>query len=91
MGLRKCDRGDCQKILCEKTIFGQSRFICDGCLTELLFLKRTWPRRMTLVHLEQLISGFLISSKDSSLDVLLSEVETQIEFNRMTDKATNHE
>jgi hypothetical protein len=46
---------------------------------------------MTLVHLEQLISGFLISSKDSSLDVLLSEVETQIEFNRMTDKATNHE
>jgi hypothetical protein len=84
MGSMKCDRVDCEHIMCDKMVLGGSMYICDTCYSELVNYRKTdevWRDVMRSANIRKLIEAFM-ETPPGTYDSTL--VNTDEEFNRLT-------
>lgn len=83
MGVMKCDRNDCDNILCNRCILGGTHYICESCYDELLDYKQTWQPPMSAIDVKNLIIGFMETHPGTFLR-LNTECDINVEFERLT-------
>ena len=64
MGVMRCQRGDCEEILCSVLLCG--KYICSGCDKELNDQKENWPSEMSEAELKRRVLAFFETNPGDS-------------------------
>lgn len=84
MGVLACDRPDCVRIMCDRCILGQTKYICWECAEELDEWRKSWPREMRANEVESKVREFMNTTNGFyKPQPMLTEDEIEDEFNRI--------
>jgi len=61
MSVLECGRMGCERVMCDRLILNDSRYICRDCWEELKSLKETWEPNLSRQAVERLIREFMDS------------------------------
>ena len=82
MGVMRCDRQECEHIMCERCILHNSMYICNDCYGELVEYKKTWEAPMMAADVERKIRDFMETPPGTLRPVLPCDIDA--EFERLT-------
>ena len=74
-----CNRGDCENVMCDRLILGNSAYICNSCFIELVDWRKEWPDCLTKADVRRMIEWFMESPVGSYAKLHADGEEDEIE------------
>ncbi len=83
MGVKACDRPNCESVMCDRCILNNTKYICGDCWQELCEWRETWAEEMEQRQVKNLIVEFMDSEKGSFKVRVLDSYQINQEFNKL--------